>query len=242
MKFPNAYSGVKKIFTGEILSIIGIALLIITAVLALVAAAAGIATETADAQTASALSAVAGGFLIGTVVFGAGCAVLMIISFILQIVGVSKASKDEPRFKTAFFLIMVGIISTSVSILTETASSFFPSLFGGNVLAMLEVFFSNLARIVTILVTYYIIEGITSLADRIGNEKISKQGKTILNLILLFLVLSLIAAITSDVFHHNGTNAIIASVLSLAAAIIEFVAYIIYLVFLGKAKKMLKEA
>ena len=88
----------------------------------------------------------------------------------------------------------------------------------------------------------YIITGVIALAERIGNEKIEKQGKTILNLILIMLVLSLIATVTSTVFQQSGTNDVIISVLSLAAGVIELISYIIYLVFLSRSKKMLKEA
>lgn len=242
MKFPNAYSGVKKIFSAEILSVIAVVLLIAASVFGLLTAAAAISVETADAETASSLVLAAGIFAIPTLALGACGTVLAIISFILQLVGVSQAKKDEPIFKTALLFILIGIISTAVSSITGTLMNSVQNLVGNRVLDIFNAFFSCLGKVATILVFYYIITGIISLADQIGNEKIAKQGKTIINCVMIILVLSLIATITVNVFPQNGTNAILVGVLALAALVIEFIAYIIYLVFLGRAKKMLKEA
>ena len=238
MKFPNAYSGVKKIFAAEILSVIGVIVLIVSAVLGLIAASAGIAAQSADEQTASALYAAAVGFGIPTLILMLGFGVLAIVAFILQIVGVTRASKDERTFKNALFFILVGVIATA----TDAITGAFSDLIGQTGLDLVSSICTNLSKIATILVTYYIIAGVIALAEKIGNEKIEKQGRTIIGLILIMLVLSLIATITSTVFQHNGTNEIIASVLALASAIIDLIAYIIYLVFLGRAKKMLREA
>ena len=62
MKYPNAYSGVKKIFSAEILSVIGAIVLIVSALLGLIAFAAGTAAQNAEAETASSLSGIAVGF------------------------------------------------------------------------------------------------------------------------------------------------------------------------------------
>ena len=242
MKYPNAYSGVKKIFSGEILTIISTVLLIAAAICGVIMAAATLAAETADADLASSLQSVALGFGIPTLILAVCGPVLAIIAFILQIVGVSNAKKDEPTFKTALLFILVSIISTAVSSITGTLMNSVENLVGNRVLDILNVFFSNLGKVATILILYYIITGIIALAKNIGNEKVAKQGKTIVNLVLVILVLSLIATITASVFPQNGTNAVIAGVLALAALVIDFIAYIIYLVFLGRAKKMLKNA
>ena len=242
MKFPNAYSGVKKIFSAEILSIIAVILLIAASVCGLLTVAAAISVESADAETASSLVLAAGAFLIPTLAFGVCGFVLSIISFILQIVGVNKAKKDEPTFKTALLFILIGIISTAVSSITGTLMNSVQNFVGNRVLDVINAFFSSLGKVATILVFYYIIAGIIELAKKIGNEKVANQGRTILNLVMVILVLSLIATITASVFPQNGTNAIIAAVIALAALVIDFIAYIIYLVFLGRAKKMLKNA
>ncbi len=238
MKYPNAYSGVRKIFTAEILSVIGVIVLIISAVLGLLTAAAGIAAQSADAETSSAHTGLAVGFGIPMLILLLGAGVLAIVAFILQIIGVTRASKDERIFKNALFYILVGVIAKA----TDAVTGAFAGVIGKSGLDLVSSICTNLSKIATILVTYYIIIGVITLAEKIGNEKIEKQGKTILNLILIMLILSLIATITSTVFLQSGTNDVIISVLSLAAGVIELISYIIYLVFLGRAKKMLKEA
>ena len=94
MQFPNALQGVKKIYKAEILSLIAAACIIIAGLLAIVAAA---------------------GESLGVVViagiFGVASAVLLIIAFIMNIVGVKRASLDEPAFKTAFYVLIIGIIA-----------------------------------------------------------------------------------------------------------------------------------
>lgn len=235
MKYPNAYSGVKKIFASEILSVICTVMLIVSAILGLVTAALKFASDSTD--IAADLGNVILGFGIPTLLLGIGGAVLALIAFILQIVGVSKARKDEPMFKRALIFILLGIISTAVCSIIGNFSDFAASVWGD----LINVFFSNLSKIATILVTYFIIVGIISLAEQIGNESVAKKGKAVINLIMTILVLSLLATITASVFPQSGTNTIIAAVLTLAAAVIEFIALIIYLLFLGKAKKMLKE-
>ena len=238
MKYPNAYSGVKKIFSAEILSVIGAIVLIVSALLGLIAFAAGTAAQNAEAETASSLSGIAVGFGIPTAILLLGAGVLSIVAFILQIVGVTRASKDERIFKNALFFILGGVIASA----TNSITGAFSGIIGQTGLDLVSSICTNLSKIATILVTYYIITGVIALAERIGNEKIEKQGKTILNLLLIMLVLSLIATVTSTVFQQSGTNDVIISVLSFAAGVIELISYIIYLVFLGRSKKMLKEA
>ena len=238
MIYPNAYSGVKKIFAAENLSVIGVVVLIVSGVLGLLSAAAGIAAQSADTETASGLYGAAVGFGIPSLILMLGFGVLTVVAFILQIVGVTRASKDERTFKNALFFILVGVIA----MVTEQIVYFLSGVIGQTGADLVNSICTNLWRASTILVTYYIIAGVIALAVKIGNEKIEKQGKTIVTLIMICLVLSLVASVTSNVFVQNGTNEVIASVLALASAIIDLIAYIIYLVFLGRAKKMLREA
>ena len=242
MKYPNAYSGVKKLFTAEVLSIIGVILLICASAFGLIAVAAGIAAGTVEAEAASSLADAAVGFGIPTVICGVGGAVLLLIAYILQIVGVGKAKKDEPMFKNAFLFIFIGIISTAITTITGSLQTMVTGVFGQRTVEIFNVIFSNLSKIATILVMFYIITGIISLAEKIGNEKVANKGRTVINLIMVILVISLLATITANVFPKTGTNDVLLSILAVASLVIDVIAYIIYLTFLSKAKKMLKEA
>ena len=104
MKFPNAENGVKKLFTAEILQIIAAVALAAAAVMGLVTLA-NAANENAGATL---------GFGAGTLVFSIGGAVVSLIAFILTIVGLVKASKDDDGFKTALAFIILAVVATIV--------------------------------------------------------------------------------------------------------------------------------
>ena len=77
MKFPNAEKGIRKIFTAEILGLISAIGVAITAILA------------------SNMEDAASSLKVAIIVCGALTGVLMLISYIINIVGVTQASKDE---------------------------------------------------------------------------------------------------------------------------------------------------
>ena len=80
MRFPNAHNGVKKIFTAEILSLIGTVALIIAAILAL-AAGTMISKGTADAEVNATV-----GMAAGLALFGVAGSILMLIAFIMHLI------------------------------------------------------------------------------------------------------------------------------------------------------------
>ena len=99
MKFTNAYQGVKKIFAAEILSLICSICATVTLALPVVGVIA--AANNSQGGTVASL----GGFA----VLAIASMVLAIIAFIFKLIGVNKASKDEPSFKIALYLILAGI-------------------------------------------------------------------------------------------------------------------------------------
>ena len=215
MKFPNAFAGVKKIFTSEILSLIA-------AVAAFIAAILGFATIGAVAAE----SAVgAGASLIGLAIFGVASGILYIIAFILQIVGVSNAAKDEPAFKTALIFIIVGIVCSLVSSFTQSNGS----------ATTISSIFSTLQQVASLGVTVFIIQGIINLADKLNNGEVSAKGATIFKIIICIYCIIIVAYIVS-IF-----SAAIAGILTIIATVLSIVQYIVFLSFLAKAKKMLAD-
>lgn len=105
MRFPNAAAGVKKIFTAEILALIGAIATVIGTISALIAVAAAANNSTGG-------TAVAGG---ASVIFLLGAGVLGIIAFIMNIIGINSAAKDEASFKTALICVIVGIAGTAIA-------------------------------------------------------------------------------------------------------------------------------
>lgn len=217
MKFQNAYLGVKKIFAAEILSIIVAVVLVASAVLGIV----GIASAAAEDGVTAVIT------LLSTIVFIIAAAVLAIIAFIFTLIGILKGAKDEPIFKGAFVAVIVGI---AVAVLS--------SVFSKNTLAV--SLFNTIGDVAQVIVTIYVVTAIVNLANQLGDEKTAKTGHTVLLLIVIVCALSFIANITVLCFGYSTTPTMIAGVLALVAEILTVVQYVIYLVYLGKAKKMLK--
>lgn len=151
--------------------------------------------------------------------------VLAIIAFILKLVGVNKASKDEQAFKIAFYFIFIGIIASVVGGIFSTNTTV------TNIVAVVS-------DIVSLGVTIYIIQGIKNLAEKLGDDNMIKKGDNLFNVILAIYVLIIIAQIINLIF--GGTAALVVSaVVIIAAGILDIVQYILYLSYLSKAKKML---
>lgn len=216
MKFTNAFEGVKKIFAAEILALI--ASVCGTIALALPVVALVAAANQSGGGTAASLG--------GLVVVGIATVVLSIIAFIFKLIGVNKASKDEPSFKIALYLILAGI-----------AVSVAGGIFNSNATA--SSIFSALGEVVNLGVTIFIIQGIKNLAAKLGDEKMVKKGDTIFKYIIAIYVLVIIAQIVAMILQ-NSAALVVALVIIVITGILEIIQYILYLIYLSKAKKMLE--
>lgn len=215
MLFPNAHNGVKKIYTAEILSLI-------VAILLAAAAIAGLfAASLAESGKAEAEVATAGGFLLLVLAGG----ILALIAFILNLVGIISAMKDEPTFKNALIFTIIGIAASVLSSSfskNETVSSFIQIL----------VNFSEL------FVSLFVVQGIMALAARMNNNDMVERGNKVRWwLVITFAIPSLIKLVSAVLVLKNMET--VAGVLSLIAAVLTLIAYFIYLSYLAKAKKML---
>ena len=95
MKFQNAATGVKRIFTAEILKLIAAIVTVVGIVMTIVT----VAAANANSQG-------------GTI---AAASVLALIGGIMALVGIINASKDEGAFKTALILIIISLIAAVVA-------------------------------------------------------------------------------------------------------------------------------
>ena len=213
MKFPNAYDGVSKIFLAEILALIAAACGVVTAILVL----SGVGAE----QVGSA--ALGGGLAIGGGIFGLAATVLLVISFILNILGVSHASKDEEGFKSALIAIIVGIIAAVVG-----------AIFSKNL--TLAAICDIVSKICEILVFWFCISGIINLAEKLRDNNVRNKAESLVKLIIGMYAVGIVLAIINAfvTFKHFLEN-----VISVAAAVLSIIAYIMYLSLLSSAKRML---
>lgn len=220
MRFPNGYNGVKKVFTAELLAMIG-------NVLALIAAIVGMVMLSATGDNTDAALASIGVYGIISIIAG----IIAIVATILKLVGLSQAGKDDKQFKIAF---IISICALLLIVVTTIVKIFVTS-------GIVDDIFDLLQRIATIVVIFLVIGGIQSFAIRLGDEKMLKKGNSIAWLIAIPYILGLLAALIGVIFGASNASTTIISVLGIVGAVLTVVGSIIYLVYLGQAKNMLAE-
>ena len=212
MTFPNAYNGVKKLFTAEILGLIsGVCTLI---------AAIGVIL----------LAAGKSGGMIVSVIFAVAVLVLAIIAYIMMLIGLKRAGRDENRFNQAF------IVAIAVLVLSVVSSIFTSAGIGGGIPSAVM---DCVKKVGDVVIAIFVINGIQNLAAQLGDNLIIKKGTTLL---VILAIVNGIAALISLVTAFIGGTFVstAAAVLALISGILSLIYYILFIVYLGKAKKMLQ--
>ena len=210
MRFPNALEGVKKIYKAEIIGLIGALIGIVAAILALAGASAG--------EDGLGLVAVGGILLIAM-------AVLLVISFIMNLVGLNKAKPDEENFKYALYMVLIGIILSIVVGATKEGT-------------LIHTLGESISKICNLLVNYLVATALLNLANRLGDAAVAQKAKSVRTLLTIVWVIALVLNVMGDVLTSKA--GIIAVVLALIASVVEIIAYIVYLGLLSKARGMLE--
>ncbi len=221
MRYPNAAKGVSRIFSAEILNLIFGILITVSGVCALLTNYAEKAGT--EVEKIPAFWIMTGSFLVG--------GVLKLISIIMNIVGISNASKDEENFKNALLFLVLGMIATAgsitVSVLVKESE-------------MTTGILDSIAKLLEVFVYIFVVSGIVKLADRYNRGDISAAGTNVLKILILVNVIVLIAGFIVSVMGGQAAS-IVTAVLTIIAGILSVVQYIMYLSLLAKAKKMLQE-
>jgi len=233
MQFPNAARGVKKLFTAEILGLVSTVILVLSTatllVFSLIQAFLTMRGEATDLSTLLTVSAIVTG------VISIAAFVVMLVSAILSIIGMAQAGKDEPAFRTALIFTIIGLVASVVMNVLLIAMPAWRTA-----LQQLNGLFDN---VINILVVVFVVQGVSSLAEEIGDETLERRGELIRKLIVIMLTLSIFAnLIGTSFFFIGGVMASFAGILGLIAEILSIVYYVIYLIFLGRASKVLKRA
>lgn len=221
MRFPDAYQGIKKIFTAELLSLIGSLCMIVFAIFGLVT----ISAVSAD----SAATAITGG--IGIIIFGLAGGILALIGLIFMLIGTKRASIDEPVFNNAFLYIILSLILT-------VASTIISSIWSTGIWDNVS---TTVANVFSVFATIFIINGVQNLAAKLDRQDMVSKGNTYMILLIIVYAIQIIARIIPAFFGANAATSSAAGALTLVAEIFSLIVYILYMIFLGKAKKMLKE-
>lgn len=217
MRFPNAASGVKKLFTAQILGLIASVATIIGLIFLIFTAAA------ADANAQG--GAVAAG--LGTIILMGASAVLILIGSIMTLVGIIQASKDEGAFKTALIAIIVSLVAAVIA-----------GIFSSN--GLVQSICQIIQNVMNLAVTLFVINGVTNLAEKMNNTEVWSKGRNLLKVIVCIYALSLIASFISLIFGGIFMS-VTAAILALIAAVLDVISYFLYLSLLNKGKKMLAE-
>ena len=208
MNYTNSQKGIQKIFIGEILTLASVLISVIATILMFI---------TGRSLTAAAGMSSGGLFFLSTA--------LALAAFILTILGISSASKDENNFKNALAALFVGIIAN----IAQSAVSGKGALVAG-LFVVVETFCQ-------FLVTYYIVSGTLNLARSIHDREVQALGLDTLKLILLFYAVILVLNIIS-VALSAGTLSAAGVITSLLAMIASLAVGIVYLRLLNKARGM----
>ncbi len=221
--FPNAASGVKKIYIGTIIAIAGVAAAGLATVIVYAFAGGmtvGIEGAFLNAFTASPLLALSS--FLGTV---GGLAA--IAAWVLQLIGILQATKDEENFKTVLYLIIAGI-----------AVGFIGTIFSAN--AFFAQLFQIAADVISLMTTIMIINSINNLAEQLRNTEIQERGNNVIRLVVITLGLSILARFLLMVLGGVFFNAL-ALLLALAMIVLHVVQLIIYIMYLNQANHLLND-
>lgn len=225
MRFPNAATGVKRIFTAQILQLIGTICMVIGCIILISGGVTAVLSKGSDSGLVAALSQAA-----GASIFLVAYSILAIIAFIMQLVGIINAKKDEDSFKSALICTIIGIIAPIVGGLFVRVSP---------VVSSLCISFGNLMGL---FVTIFIISGIIKLADQLNRGDVSTKGSNILKIIIVIAAISLILSIVSSFMLTNTAILVTAMILLAISMILSLVQYIMFLTLLSQGKKMLLES
>ena len=215
MRFPNAFSGVKKIWLAELLmllaAVVGIVLIVVVATNStLVGEQDIIINESAKTPIS---------------ILGIFSAVIALVAFVLNLIGLIIARKDDGAFKIALLVTVLGIIASAIS-----------AIWSNN--AGLVKWLDTALTIFSMLASYYVLTGIANLAEQIpdaATKSLALKSRTLVE--GTFCATAIFKLIINIFKIQDGST--IYTILSIVALVLELVSYILYLRALSKGKKML---
>ena len=213
MRYPNAFKGVSQIYKAELIAILAVICTGIGAILAIFGV--GVADVGSEA--------VGKGFAITGGLFVIATAVLMIVSYILNIVGVGNAAKDESGFRSAMIAIIIGIVASIVA-----------GIFSNKEVVCLLA--QLVSKICDIMVFWFCIGGIRNLADKMNDRNIANKADSFTKLIIGIYVAGIVLAIIGSFVKAGG---FLDGFIDVAGAVCSIVAYLSYLSLLKGARDML---
>ena len=210
MEFENAKIGLRKVYNAQILSIIASIIGIVGTVVMTVLGKA-IQSGAENYNSSDIISVI---FLIVAGIIG-------IIAFILNFVGIGRTSKDDESFKNALIMLVIAI---AASVIGSAIQNRFPGT---------AKYLDYLHDLATLFVSYYVIGGCMSIAEKKNDVNLAATCKTARTFIIVAWVITIVLE-----FLSGAVNGFVTAI-AIVGGLCEIVAYIIYLVILSKTLKIL---
>ena len=215
MKFPNTFKGIKKIWIAEMLMLLAAVLSI---VLVFVIAGNSVVIDDAVVVNTEAVKT-------PTAIIGIGAAVIILVAFLLNLIGIINCRKDDKNFINALFATLLGVVCGIINAIWGESN---PRL--GSWMEFVMVMESCYA-------SYYVLTGVSKLSEAYPDEATKKLVDKSRNWLLGSFSLSAGLKLIVDIFNiQDGTPK---TIMAIVAALAEIVSYVIYLMALNKSKKML---
>lgn len=215
MKYPNAKDGVNKIYMSEIIALAASIIMLVCSVLALLI------------HEKKELIILTG--ILSLVILAA--LAIYIVSYFLQIAGIVRASKDEPSFKVSLYAIIALILITVLEIVFEVVS-----LENHFITFILEI----AGDVAQFFLVHYIIHGIMHLTEHLGRPDMIKKGNIIFRVIYIAIAFEIIVRIFEIIFGKERGESL-SLPFGIVANILKTVEYILFLTYIGKGNRILKE-
>jgi len=214
MRFPNAFRGVKKIWLAEMLmllaAIVGIIIVIVMA---------------ANGTMVGEDIVINEGVKTPIAVLGIVTAVIALVAFILNLIGLINANNDDSAFRIALLVTILGIAASAISAIWSNNET-------------LNKWMDTALTICSMFASYYVLTGIANLAEKMSDaatKAVALKSRTLVE--GSFCATALFKLIISIFKIQNGST--ISTILAVIALLLELVSYILYLRALSKGKKML---
>jgi len=145
---------------------------------------------------------------------------------------IKRAGLDESRFNKGFSMALASLILSVAAAVLSTVN-------GGN--NIFDDFATLVASILQIFAMLYVSQGISSLAEDLGDQAVAKSANSLYLVYSVLLIIEAIMRIVSAFLSNDLNMKTSSGVILMISSVIAIVAYIAYIVLLGKAKKMLSK-
>ena len=213
MKYPNASKGLQTIMIAEFISLAAS----IIAVIISVSALSGDDTSKPENYAPGAFEIIMLAVL-----------VMYVAAYVMGIFGITGASKDEPAFKVSLYAIIALIIFAVLS-----------AFFYQN--EPVYLILSIAGDVAYFFFVHYIIHGIMHLSQHLGKPELAKKGKNIFTVIYIGIIFEVIVRIV-EIIYGQKQGEEIAMPFDVVANILKTVEYIMFLIYIIKGNKLLKES